>query len=55
VLDGSRRYQVHLYNASLSRWIEGEQARGEELRDIGLRIEAHSFALARLVPVPAGM
>ena len=51
VLDGSRSYQVKIYNASLGRWIEGEQARGEDLRDIGLRIEAQSFALARLVPV----
>lgn len=51
VLDGGRLYQVKIYNASLGRWVEGEQARGEGLRDIGLRIEAQSFALARLVPI----
>ncbi|HXW51619.1 MAG TPA: hypothetical protein VEJ41_06470 [Candidatus Acidoferrales bacterium] len=54
LVDGGKHYQVRIYNASLSRWIEGEQAGGQELRDIGLRIEAHSFTLARLVPISAG-
>ncbi len=51
LLDERRRYLAHLYNASLARWVEGETAVGKDFKDIALRLEAHSFALTRLVPV----
>jgi glycogen debranching enzyme len=50
LLDDQRRYQAHIYNATVSRWIEGEHAPGREFRDIALRIEGQSFALARIIP-----
>jgi glycogen debranching enzyme len=50
LVETERRYQAHLYNASLDRWVAGETAPGKEFRDVALRIEAQSFSLARLVP-----
>ncbi len=50
LLDEQRPYQVHIYNATRSHWIEGETAHGKDFRNIALHIEAQSFALARLVP-----
>ncbi len=50
MIDEQRHYQAHIFNASLNRWIEGENADGKDFRDIALRIEAQSFALARLIP-----
>jgi hypothetical protein len=50
LLDSKRRYQAFIYNPTLSRWIEGERAPGREFRDIALRLEGQSFAIARIVP-----
>jgi glycogen debranching enzyme len=50
-LDEQRSYQVQLYNENLGRWVAGENALGKDLKDIAMRLEAQSFALARLVPV----
>jgi hypothetical protein len=50
LLDERARYQVSLYTPSLGRWIEGETGEGKEFQDIALRLEAHGFALTRLVP-----
>ncbi len=51
LLDEGRTYRVQLYNPSLARWAEGETAQGAELQNVAMRIEAQSFALARLTPV----
>ena len=51
VLDEAHQYQVHLYNASLGKWVKSECAAGKDLKDIAVRLEAQSFALARLLPV----
>jgi glycogen debranching enzyme len=50
LLNQTRRYQASIYNPTLGRWIEGENAPGKEFRDIALRIEGQSFALARITP-----
>jgi hypothetical protein len=50
-LDEKRSYQVQLYNENLGRWVAGENALGKDLKDIAMRLEAQSFALARLIPV----
>lgn len=51
LLDEGRRYQAHLYNPNLARWVEGESALGKDFQDIALHLEAQSFALTRLVPM----
>jgi glycogen debranching enzyme len=50
LIQGDRNYRVLLYNQSWGRWTEGETASGSDLKNMALRIEAQSFALARLLP-----
>jgi glycogen debranching enzyme len=52
MLDDDRTYLVRLFNPNLGRWVEGESAAARELGEIALRLEANSFALARLTPAP---
>ncbi|MBV8163055.1 MAG: hypothetical protein JOZ91_02190 [Candidatus Eremiobacteraeota bacterium] len=50
LIEGDRNYRVQLYNQGIGRWTDGETALGSELKNMALRIEAQSYALARLMP-----
>lgn len=50
LIESDRNYRVELYNQAWGRWAEGEAASGSDLKNMALRIEAQSFALARLLP-----
>jgi len=45
-----RNYTAHLFDSTQRRWTVGETAPGEEFANVALRIDAHGYALVRLVP-----